>query len=55
MMSAGYRARLLDLAAYPQSVPLGSVASAERTTDAIVHALDIISADTRSADHTEPR
>ena len=38
----GYRARLLDLAAYPRSVLPETVASAERAADAIVHALDII-------------
>ena len=38
----GYRARLLDLAAYPRSVLLETVASAERAADAIVHALGII-------------
>jgi hypothetical protein len=37
-----YRARLLDLAAYPRSVLLETVASAERAADAIVHALGII-------------
>lgn len=30
------------MAAYPQSVLLETVASAERATDAVVHALDII-------------
>lgn len=37
-----YRARLLDLAAYPRSVLLATVAAAERAADAIVHARDII-------------
>jgi hypothetical protein len=37
-----YRARLLDLAAYPLSVLLETVTSAERAADAIVRALDII-------------
>ena len=37
-----YRARLLDLAAYPRSVLLETVASAEGAADAIAQALDII-------------
>jgi hypothetical protein len=37
-----YRARLLDLAAYPHSVLLETVGSAEGAADAIVHALDVI-------------
>ncbi len=37
-----YRARLLDLAAFPRSVLLETVASAEAASDAIVQALDVI-------------
>lgn len=37
-----YRARLLDLAAFPRSVLAETVASAEGEADAIVQALDII-------------
>jgi hypothetical protein len=37
-----YRARLLDLAAFPRSVLLQTVASADVSADAIVDALDII-------------
>jgi len=39
---ASYRARLLDLAAYPCSVLLETVVSAADSADAIVQALDVI-------------
>jgi hypothetical protein len=37
-----YRVRLLDLAAYPCSVMLETVASAAPSADAVVQALDVI-------------
>jgi hypothetical protein len=37
-----YRARLLDLAAYPRSMLIETVASTERAADVIVHAPDIV-------------
>jgi hypothetical protein len=37
-----YRARLLDMAAYPRSVLLETVDAADQSADAITHALDVI-------------